>query len=88
LIGMKGDATVEVSTVPGAITIPVEALFDEGGTTYAYLVEDSALARVKVEVGTLTETTAQILSGVAAGDEVALSGAVELVDGMRIRIAN
>ncbi|MDP2182536.1 MAG: efflux RND transporter periplasmic adaptor subunit [Actinomycetota bacterium] len=88
LIGMKGDANVEVNIVAGATTIPVEALFDEGGTTFVYIVEDNLLVRTKVEVGTLTETTAQVLSGVDVGDEVALSGATELVDGMRIRIAN
>lgn len=86
LIGMKGDATVEVNTVPGAITIPVEALFDEGGTSYVYIMTGDTISRTKVEVGTLTETTVQILSGAKAGDVVALSGAVELVDGMRVRI--
>lgn len=85
LIGMKGDVQIEIDRVPNALTIPVEALFDEGGQTYVYLVRDGALKRTKVEVGTLTETQAQITSGAAEGDTVALSGPTELVDGMKVR---
>jgi len=88
LVGMKGDAEIEVSSVPGAVTIPVEALFDEGGTTFAYVVrDDDTLARTRVEVGTLTETRVQITGGLRPGDTVALSGATELVDGMKIERA-
>ena len=84
LIGMKGDAEVEVNSVPSVLTIPIEALFDEGGTSFVYLVESGVLLRTEVEIGTLTETSVEVVSGVAAGDTVALSGAVELVDGMSI----
>lgn len=84
LIGMKGDVEIEVSSVPNVLTIPVEALFDEGGTSYVYLVENGTLARTEVKVGTLTETTVEVVSGVEEGDTVALSGPVELVDGMAV----
>jgi len=85
LIGMKGDVRIEIDKVPGALTIPVEALFDEGGNTYVYLVKDGALDRVEVEVGTLTETEVQLTAGVNEGDTVALSGPTELVDGMKVK---
>jgi len=85
LIGMKGDVRIEIDKVPGALTIPVEALFDEGGNTYVYIVEGDVLNRVEVEVGTLTETEVQLTSGVSEGDTVALSGPTELVDGMKVK---
>lgn len=85
LIGMRGDVTIEVDAVPDAVVVPVEALFDEGGTTYVYVVDGELLSRTKVTVGTVTETQVQILSGVSAGDVVALSGQTELVDGMRVK---
>jgi len=85
LIGMKGDVQIEIDKVPGALTIPVEALFDEGGTTYVYQVESDVLKRVEVEVGTLTETQVQITSGLREGATVALSGPTELVDGMKVK---
>lgn len=84
LIGMQGDVEIEVSSVPGAITIPIEALFDEGGTGYVYVVEGETLTRTEVEVGTITETRVQITSGIAEDVTVALSGPIELVDGMKI----
>ncbi len=88
LIGMKGDVGIEVSSVPNAVTVPIEALFDEGGTTYVYVVQsDGTLARTQIEIGTLTETKVQVLSGVEAGAEVALSGPTELVDGMSVQAA-
>lgn len=88
LLGMKGDAEIEVSKVPGAATVPIEALFDEGGTTYVYVVDGDVLKRTEVEIGTLTETRVEILSGVEPGATVALSGATELVDGMRVSVTD
>lgn len=87
LIGMQGDVEIEVNSVAGAVTAPVEALFDEGGTAYVYLIEGGTLVRTKVEIGTITETRVEITSGVQPGDTVALSGPVELVDGMTVEIA-
>lgn len=84
LIGMQGDVEIEVSSVPGAITIPIEALFDEGGTAYVYAVDGDVLTRTQVEVGTITETRAQITSGITEDVTVAPSGPIELVDGMKI----
>jgi multidrug efflux pump subunit AcrA (membrane-fusion protein) len=79
---------IEVSSVPSAITIPIEALFDEGGTSYAYVVQsDDTLARTQIEIGTLTETKVQVLAGLESGDVVALSGPVELIDGMPVQVA-
>ncbi|MHB9003021.1 MAG: efflux RND transporter periplasmic adaptor subunit, partial [Coriobacteriia bacterium] len=86
LIGMKGDTSIVVDSVPNAVTIPIEALFDEGGATFAYKVVGDELQRVSVEVGTLTDTDVEIVSGLDAGDTVALSGPDELVDGMRVRV--
>lgn len=88
LIGMKGDVGLEVSSVPNALTIPIEALFDEGGTSYVYVVtSEGTLARTQIEIGTLTETRVQVLAGIEADDEIALSGPTELVDGMTVQVA-
>lgn len=86
LIGMKGDATIEVSRRNEVTRIPIEALFDEGGESFVYVVEENRLVRTPVEVGVLTETSAEIVSGVAPGSEVALSSATEFADGMPVRV--
>jgi HlyD family secretion protein len=84
-IGMQGNTEINISQITGAVTIPIEALFDEGGKSYVYVVgTDSRLKKTEVVVGTVTDTRAQIKSGVAEGDTVALSGTIKLTDGLAI----
>lgn len=85
LIGMKGDATIKVSSQPNALTIPVEALFSEAGTDYVYVVESGQLAKTEITVGATTDTDVEILGGLAEGQVVALSGSVQYTDGMAVR---
>jgi len=85
-IGMKGDCEIEVSSVSSAIVIPVEALFDENGQTYVYVVEDGVLKRVDVEVGATTDTQVEIVSGIEPGQQVALSGPTEYTEGLRVQV--
>lgn len=86
LVGMGGNVDVEVSGISDAVTVPVEALFDEGGSTYVYVLQDTTVHRTKVTTGVLTDTRAQILSGVKEGDTVALGGLSNLKDGMQVRV--
>ncbi|MFA5844179.1 MAG: efflux RND transporter periplasmic adaptor subunit [Coriobacteriia bacterium] len=85
LIGMKGDATIELQSIPDAVQVPIEAVLDEGGVSYVFVVSSGKAKRVDVKVGTMTEIAAQILSGVKPGDEVVLSGGGVLKDGMPVR---
>lgn len=85
LLGMKGDADIEVSSRGSALTIPVEALFSEGGTDFVYAVKDGKLAKVEITVGATTDTEVEVLSGLSAGDTVALSGSTQYMDGMPVR---
>lgn len=85
LIGMKGDATIEVSSRGAALTIPVEALFSEGGTDYVYVVKAGKLKKSEITVGAQTDTEVEVLGGLNEGDVVALSGATQYTDGMPVR---
>lgn len=87
LIGMKGDATVEVSSQGAALTVPVEALFSEGGTDYVYVLAAGKLKKTEITVGATTDTEVEVLDGLAEGDVVALSGATQYTDGMAVRAA-
>jgi len=86
LIGMKGDATIEVSSRGAAITVPVEALFSEGGTDYVYTVENNVLTKTEITVGATTDTEVEVLEGLTEGTVVALSGSTQYTDGMSVRI--
>lgn len=87
LIGMKGDATIKVSSRNDALAVPVEALFSEGGTDYVYVVENGRLEKTEITVGATTDTEVEVLGGLEAGQVVALSGAVQYTDGMAVRVA-
>jgi len=86
LIGMKGDATIKVSSQQGALTIPVEALFSEGGTDYVYVVDGTTLSKTEITVGATTDTDVEVLSGLEEGQIVALSGSTQYTDGMTVRV--
>jgi len=87
LIGMKGDATIEVSSTGDALTIPVEALFSEGGTDFVYVVTGSnTLKKTEITVGATTDTEVEVLSGLNEGDVVALSGTTQYTDGMTVKV--
>jgi len=86
LIGMKGDAVIEVSSRGAALTVPVEALFSEGGTDYVYVVVDNKLKKTEITVGATTDTEVEVLDGLSEGDVVALSGSTQYTDGMTVRV--
>jgi len=85
LIGMKGDARIEVSSQGEALTVPVEALFSEGGTDYVYVLEAGVLKKTEITVGATTDTEVEVLDGLKEGATVALSGATQYTDGMPAR---
>lgn len=87
LLGMNGSVEIEVETIGSAVTIPVEALFEDGGTDYVYRVTDGRAERTEINPGRITETRVEILGGVAEGDTVIVSGVAKLADGDRVKAA-
>lgn len=87
LVGMGGNADIEVSGIEGAVTVPVEALFEESGGTFVYVIDDkNVVHKTTVKTGATTDTRAQILEGVRPGQKVALGGLANLKDGMTVRV--
>jgi len=79
------DAQAEVAE---GLTIPSgAALADEGGSAYVWLVEPGAMtvSRRQVELGELSGSEVSVLGGLAAGDEIAISGMHQLREGMAVR---
>lgn len=87
LLGMNGSVEIQVETIGDAVTMPVEALFEDGGTNYAYRVVDGRARRTEIEVGRITETRVELLGGLAEGDTVIVSGVAKLADGDRVKAA-
>ena len=68
-----------------AVVIPVDALVPEGDGYRVFVVDSAGIAHARaVTVGGRTESLAEILSGVAAGETVVTTGAYGVQDSARI----
>ena len=55
--------------------------------TFVYTVDDRSRVHLKtVHVGVTTETTSQILGGIAEGDHVVVDGTDRLIEGAQVRV--
>ena len=75
-VGMSANLEVVVYDNPDALVVPIEAVEARGGRTWLRVVdgETGTESRVEVAAGLTTLDGVEILSGLADGDEVALSG--------------
>lgn len=86
LLGMNGTAEIVVESLEDVLSVPVEALLEEDGASYVYTVRGGEAIRVEVETGRMTETRAEIVSGLMAGDEVIVGGLSSVEDGVAVRV--
>ena len=75
---------VELDPRPDALTVPEEALVVSEGGSALYVVEGGAARRRAVVTGARGEGRIEVISGLAAGDKVVVSGAALLSDGVRV----
>ncbi len=65
--------TVTVANESNVLMVPRDALHIEQGKTYVYRLKGDSLERVPVTIGKLNYTDVQIVSGLKAGETVALN---------------
>ena len=82
LSGMTAELAIEVKSNTSALTVPRPALTSENTV---FLVNDGIVQEVKVTIGLMNFSTVEIVSGLNAGDEVAVSGLKDLSDGTRVK---
>jgi HlyD family secretion protein len=70
--GMTARTTILTDQVRNALTLPVQAVFEENGQRFVYRQEGTRFHRVRVVVGRRNEDFAEILSGLSTGDRVTL----------------
>jgi len=79
---LKHEMSVEVRIISGgrkdALVVPVSAIVDDEGIKVVYVKEGSRYERRHVEVGSINFQSAEILSGLKAGEEVVTAGAYQL----------
>jgi RND family efflux transporter MFP subunit len=70
---------------PSRIMVPSEAVRDEGGHPFVWLVRGDRVERRAVEAGPVSGGQREILSGLSGGERLVTSSSGDLVDGARIR---
>eukprot|EP01025_Chloroclados_australasicus_P040977 TRINITY_DN4315_c0_g3_i1.p1 TRINITY_DN4315_c0_g3~~TRINITY_DN4315_c0_g3_i1.p1 ORF type:complete len:580 (-),score=108.54 TRINITY_DN4315_c0_g3_i1:309-2048(-) len=67
---MRAEATIVMDRVDEALTIPVQAVFSEGRLQFVYKPNGTRYERVPIRLGRRSETEAEVLAGLSAGDVV------------------
>jgi len=84
-IGESVFGRVVTAVHPRAVTVPVAALVPSGDGFQVLVVDSAGVARVRpVTVGARSESLAEILSGLTAGETVVTTGAYGIEDGTQI----
>ncbi len=69
---MRCEAEVIVDRVEDAVTVPIQAVFQEGRVSYVFAPAGAKYERVPVGVGRRSESVAEVVSGLQPGDRVLL----------------
>lgn len=85
--GAFARVNVRLGTIPGALTIPTEALIPDIQGQKVMVMKDGKAQSVRVAIGIRTENTVQLISNVHPGDTVITSALLAIRDGMPVRPA-
>ncbi len=69
-IGMSATATIELEKKSDVLLVPVDAVKSENGEKYVTVVSGTDVSEVRVEVGLVNSSEAEILSGLTEGQQV------------------
>ena len=84
---MFAHADIAVGHLPGALTLPKEALYEAAGGAELFRIRDGKAQLVRPKLGPSDSTRVAVLEGLAEGDEVAVTGQASLADGAAVRAA-
>ena len=86
-VSFLADPTQEPGSKPaGGVTLPSSAVQGSGATGAVFVVHDDTVERRAVRLGAGTGDSVTILSGLAAGERVAVGDFTQLKDGAKIRV--
>jgi HlyD family secretion protein len=83
--GYRVEARIIIDEARDVLRIPTSALFRVGADPAVFLVEDRVARQHKVKIGRQNGLEAEILDGLAEGDEVILHPSDQIQDGVKVR---
>ena len=81
-------APVQTSVGSRALVVPTAAVQTNGDVGVVYVVNDGAVERRSVKLGTRVAAGQIVLSGLTSGARIAVGDLSQLADGAKVRIAN
>jgi len=69
-IGMDGDVDIVLSQADDALTIPTDAVSDDNGQSFVYVLSGKELVRHNIKTGVENDTTTQVIEGLNSNDQV------------------
>lgn len=87
-LGMTATVAFAIPLPQAVITVPLQALLVEGGTTHAWRYDPASntVQRTSVRVGNVAGNEVVIAEGLKAGDMVVTAGAHQLKDGQKVKL--
>lgn len=70
--GMTARTTILSEKLMNTLSIPVQAVFPEGGDAFCYLLEGKTFRKKKIVIGNQNEDLVQVKEGLKNGDQVSL----------------
>lgn len=86
--GFRVIARISIWRAENVLTIPVGALFRDGGFWATYVVRDGRARVQRLDLGERNETLAQVLGGLQAGDIAILHPGDRVADGVSVALRN
>jgi HlyD family secretion protein len=82
--GYRVEARIEVFRAEQAIKVPQSSLFRHDGTWACFVVRDGAAELRGVEIGRRNDRHAQVLKGLAAGEQIIVHPSDRVLDGVKV----
>jgi len=71
-VGLTAEARIVVNEIPGALILPMQAVFEYGGKMYAVTFKENKWDKIEIKTGPANDKEVVILEGLDEGDEVVL----------------
>lgn len=84
--GMKVQVRLTEAAEEQVVAVPTLSIVREGADNFVYVLDGDKAVKRKVELGRLNELNQEIISGVAAGEQLIVSGQHQLADGDRVQV--
>ncbi len=85
--GMKAQVLLSEEEDQVVVAVPTSSIVREGSENYVFILKGDIVERRQVELGRINETMQEVLSGVAEGEDLVISGQHQLSDQEKVQLA-